>query len=184
MTAVFNSACAEIRLLLAQKQSPLPYAEIKVLDRGSGVPRGCEEKVFEKRERDGDEEDDREHGVADPEGPVRGGRPGTCHAGHGHEFRPGVTGKAPFFEGGKGHRDPRQEIGDLGRPGARQRWHQLFGDVCRDFGRQPIFPTQKGEGSSTSGSVGFRGPQAGAQPQQKSPVPNMPQATSPMGDIS
>jgi signal transduction histidine kinase len=38
----------EIVLQLAQKQSPLPYAEIKVLDRGPGVPRGCEEKVFEK----------------------------------------------------------------------------------------------------------------------------------------
>jgi signal transduction histidine kinase len=26
----------------------LPHVEIKVLDRGSGVPRGCEEKIFEK----------------------------------------------------------------------------------------------------------------------------------------
>ena len=38
----------EIGLQLALKQSPLPYAEIRVLDRGSGVPRGSEEKVFEK----------------------------------------------------------------------------------------------------------------------------------------
>jgi signal transduction histidine kinase len=38
----------EITLQLAQKQSPLPHAEIKVLDRGAGVPRGSEEKVFEK----------------------------------------------------------------------------------------------------------------------------------------
>ncbi len=38
----------EIILQLAQKQSPLPHAEIKVLDRGSGVPRGSEEKIFEK----------------------------------------------------------------------------------------------------------------------------------------
>jgi signal transduction histidine kinase len=38
----------EITLQLAKKQSPLPHAEIKVLDRGSGVPRGSEEKVFEK----------------------------------------------------------------------------------------------------------------------------------------
>jgi signal transduction histidine kinase len=38
----------EITLQLAQKQSPLPHAEIKVLDRGSGVPRGSEEKIFEK----------------------------------------------------------------------------------------------------------------------------------------
>jgi signal transduction histidine kinase len=38
----------EISLHLVQKQSPLPFAELKVLDRGPGVPRGCEEKVFEK----------------------------------------------------------------------------------------------------------------------------------------
>lgn len=38
----------EIALQLTQKQSPLPHAEIRVLDRGSGVPRGSEEKVFEK----------------------------------------------------------------------------------------------------------------------------------------
>ena len=38
----------EIAIQLTQKQSPLPHAEIKVLDRGSGVPRGSEEKVFEK----------------------------------------------------------------------------------------------------------------------------------------
>ena len=38
----------EITVQLAHKQSPLPHAEIKVLDRGLGVPRGSEEKVFEK----------------------------------------------------------------------------------------------------------------------------------------
>jgi signal transduction histidine kinase len=38
----------EIAIQLAQKQSPLPHAEIKILDRGSGVPRGSEEKIFEK----------------------------------------------------------------------------------------------------------------------------------------
>jgi signal transduction histidine kinase len=38
----------EIMLQLAQKQMPLPHAEIKVLDRGSGVPRGSGEKIFEK----------------------------------------------------------------------------------------------------------------------------------------
>ncbi len=38
----------EITVQVALKQSPLPHAEIKVLDRGSGVPRGSEEKVFEK----------------------------------------------------------------------------------------------------------------------------------------
>jgi signal transduction histidine kinase len=38
----------EITLQLAQRQSPLPHAEIKVLDRGAGIPRGSEEKIFEK----------------------------------------------------------------------------------------------------------------------------------------
>ena len=38
----------EITLQLAQRQTPLPHAEIKVLDRGSGVPRGSGEKIFEK----------------------------------------------------------------------------------------------------------------------------------------
>ena len=38
----------EIAIQLVQKQSPLPHAEIRVLDRGAGVPRGSEEKVFEK----------------------------------------------------------------------------------------------------------------------------------------
>jgi len=44
----YSGGGKEITLLLAQKQSPLPHAEIKVLDRGSGVPRGSQEKVFEK----------------------------------------------------------------------------------------------------------------------------------------
>jgi signal transduction histidine kinase len=26
----------------------VPYVEVKVLDRGPGVPRGCEEKIFEQ----------------------------------------------------------------------------------------------------------------------------------------
>jgi signal transduction histidine kinase len=38
----------EIVLQLARRESPLPHAEVRVLDRGSGVPRGSEEKVFEK----------------------------------------------------------------------------------------------------------------------------------------
>jgi signal transduction histidine kinase len=38
----------EITLQLALKPAPLPHAELKVLDRGSGIPRGSEEKVFEK----------------------------------------------------------------------------------------------------------------------------------------
>jgi signal transduction histidine kinase len=44
----YSNGGKEITLQLAQKQSPLPHAEIKVLDRGAGIPRGTEEKVFEK----------------------------------------------------------------------------------------------------------------------------------------
>jgi signal transduction histidine kinase len=44
----YSSGKKEITLQLTQKQSPLSHAEIKVLDRGFGVPRGSEEKVFEK----------------------------------------------------------------------------------------------------------------------------------------
>jgi signal transduction histidine kinase len=44
----YASGGKEIKLQLAQKQSPMPHAEINVLDRGSGVPRGSEEKIFEK----------------------------------------------------------------------------------------------------------------------------------------
>ena len=44
----YSNGEKEITLQLAQKQSPLPHAEVKVLDRGSGVPRGSEEKIFEK----------------------------------------------------------------------------------------------------------------------------------------
>ena len=45
---IFRTAAKEITLQLAPQQSPLPHAEIKVLDRGPGVPRGSEEKIFEK----------------------------------------------------------------------------------------------------------------------------------------
>jgi signal transduction histidine kinase len=44
----YSNGGKEITLGLAQKQSPLPHAEIKVLDRGTGIPRGSEEKIFEK----------------------------------------------------------------------------------------------------------------------------------------
>lgn len=82
-----------------------------------------------------------------------------------------------------------EEICALGHPRARQRWHQLFGDVCRDHGHQPIFPAPKSEGGNSNGSVRFSGPQAAAQTQQKILVPKIPQATRPMagppmGDIS
>jgi signal transduction histidine kinase len=38
----------EIFLQVAAVPSPLPHAEIRVLDRGLGVPRGSEEKIFEE----------------------------------------------------------------------------------------------------------------------------------------
>lgn len=38
----------EIELQLSQQQLPLPHVEIKILDRGSGIPRGSEDKIFEK----------------------------------------------------------------------------------------------------------------------------------------
>jgi signal transduction histidine kinase len=38
----------EITLALDRRESPLPHAEVKVLDRGLGVPRGSGEKIFEK----------------------------------------------------------------------------------------------------------------------------------------
>jgi len=37
-----------IALQACRQYGPLPYAEVKVLDRGPGVPRDCEEKIFEK----------------------------------------------------------------------------------------------------------------------------------------
>ena len=38
----------EITLELARRESPLPHAEVKILDRGLGVPRGSGGKIFEK----------------------------------------------------------------------------------------------------------------------------------------
>ena len=38
----------EVKLSLESKTAPLPYVQINVLDRGPGVPPGCEEKIFEK----------------------------------------------------------------------------------------------------------------------------------------
>lgn len=37
----------QIEIETAGHESPLPYAEVRVLDRGLGVPPGCEEKIFE-----------------------------------------------------------------------------------------------------------------------------------------
>jgi signal transduction histidine kinase len=38
----------QIAVRLDQPDTPLPCAEVKILDRGPGVPRGSEEKIFEK----------------------------------------------------------------------------------------------------------------------------------------
>jgi signal transduction histidine kinase len=38
----------QVEIRVEQKTDPLPYAQINVLDRGLGVPPGCEEKIFEK----------------------------------------------------------------------------------------------------------------------------------------
>ena len=38
----------QIEIRIARHESPLPYSEVQVLDHGSGVPHGCEEKIFEK----------------------------------------------------------------------------------------------------------------------------------------
>jgi signal transduction histidine kinase len=44
----YSNGGKEITLELGRRESPLPHAEVKVLDRGSGVPRGSGEKIFEK----------------------------------------------------------------------------------------------------------------------------------------
>ena len=44
----YSAGGKEISLQMAVRQSPLPHAEVQVLDRGSGVPRGSEEKIFEQ----------------------------------------------------------------------------------------------------------------------------------------
>ncbi len=38
----------EITLRVTTAHHPLPYTEVQVLDRGLGVPKGCEERIFEK----------------------------------------------------------------------------------------------------------------------------------------
>ncbi|HEY9172227.1 MAG TPA: HAMP domain-containing sensor histidine kinase [Verrucomicrobiae bacterium] len=38
----------EIRVELRRRTDPLPFVEVNVLDRGLGVPRGCEAKIFEQ----------------------------------------------------------------------------------------------------------------------------------------
>src|SRR5262249_35547830 len=44
----YSAGRKEIGLKLQQKTTPLPYAQLEVLDRGLGVPAGSEETIFEK----------------------------------------------------------------------------------------------------------------------------------------
>jgi len=44
----YSGSGREIGVQLLLKQSPLPHVEVRVLDRGLGVPRGSGEKIFEK----------------------------------------------------------------------------------------------------------------------------------------
>ena len=38
----------EVRVEARLQSQPLPHLEVRVLDRGLGVPEGCEEKIFEQ----------------------------------------------------------------------------------------------------------------------------------------
>jgi signal transduction histidine kinase len=44
----YSDSRKEISVRLEQQTNPLPYVELKVLDRGLGVPEGAEEKIFEQ----------------------------------------------------------------------------------------------------------------------------------------
>jgi signal transduction histidine kinase len=44
----YSNSRKEIALQAEQRDGPLPCAEVRVFDRGPGVPRGSEEKIFEK----------------------------------------------------------------------------------------------------------------------------------------
>ncbi len=44
----YSDGRKEIEVQMEQAREPLPYAETRILDRGTGVPRGCEEKIFDK----------------------------------------------------------------------------------------------------------------------------------------
>lgn len=44
----YSDSRKEIVLEVEQRTSPLPHAEVRVLDRGLGVPSGCEAKIFEQ----------------------------------------------------------------------------------------------------------------------------------------
>jgi signal transduction histidine kinase len=44
----YSDTRKEIVMRVRRQGAPLPHAEVQILDRGLGVPKGCEEKVFEK----------------------------------------------------------------------------------------------------------------------------------------
>jgi signal transduction histidine kinase len=44
----YSNGEKKILIEAARREGPLPCAEVKILDRGTGVPRGSEEKIFEK----------------------------------------------------------------------------------------------------------------------------------------
>jgi signal transduction histidine kinase len=44
----YSNSNREVTLRVARQSDPLPYVEIKVMDRGLGVPDGCGEKIFEQ----------------------------------------------------------------------------------------------------------------------------------------
>lgn len=43
----YSGESKQVEIEVQRHAAPLPYAEIRVLDRGLGVPAGCEEKIFE-----------------------------------------------------------------------------------------------------------------------------------------
>lgn len=44
----YSDSRKEVLVRITEEASPLPYLDIQVMDRGLGVPRGSEEKIFEK----------------------------------------------------------------------------------------------------------------------------------------
>ncbi|EEF61254.1 sensor histidine kinase [Pedosphaera parvula] len=44
----YSAENKEVSIILDRKEEPLPYAEIQILDRGIGVPKGSEDKIFEQ----------------------------------------------------------------------------------------------------------------------------------------
>ena len=44
----YSNDWKEVRVEACRQPQPLPHVEVRVLDRGLGVPQGCEEKIFEQ----------------------------------------------------------------------------------------------------------------------------------------